>query len=168
LKTTGAFGIELAPWAICSSRVAYVPSGANMVPLYQNFQKQKPGFKVLVYSGSVDIATVPHSTTSPCLFQVSSAITSPWQPFFVNGQTAGYWEATKLYTHAMVKGAGHGRVENVRNYVFSYFFFPLSDEKSALSTKVTGSLDSLFYLFPSLLQVCRAMRCSPGLSRRAI
>ncbi len=72
LHTSGPFGLYTEEWTICSSKVVYASSGKNMVPLYQNFQKQKPGFKVLSYSGLVDIATVPHSTTSACLNQVSS------------------------------------------------------------------------------------------------
>jgi hypothetical protein len=55
----------------------------------------------------VDIATVPFSTTNPCLNQISSNIITEWQPWFVNGNTAGYFEQTDLFTHATVKGSGH-------------------------------------------------------------
>jgi hypothetical protein len=107
LHTSGPGGLYTEEWSICTSKVIYSSSGDNMVPLYQNFQKQKPGFRVLSYSGQVDIATVPHSTTSACLNQVSSTIVTPWQPWFVNGQTSGYWEQTPIFTHAIIKGSGH-------------------------------------------------------------
>ncbi len=45
-----------APWAACSGAINYDAVGAPMVPLYQQFQSQKPGFQVLVSSGDVDIA----------------------------------------------------------------------------------------------------------------
>ncbi len=32
---------------------------------------------------------------------------TPWQPWFVNQQTAGYWEQTPIFTHAVIKGSGH-------------------------------------------------------------
>lgn len=46
-------------WTECTSVINYDITGQSLVPKYANFQKQKPGFKVLVYSGDIDIATVP-------------------------------------------------------------------------------------------------------------
>lgn len=97
------------PWTECTSAINYNISGASLVPLYANFQNQKPGFKVLVYSGDVDIATVPFFYTQPCLGELNARNTIPWQPWYVNGQTAGYWEqfSSPTYTFATIKGAGH-------------------------------------------------------------
>jgi len=44
----------------------------------------------------------------PCLAELTAAQKSKtWGPWFVNGQTAGYWEQYDLYTYATVKGGGH-------------------------------------------------------------
>lgn len=59
----------------------YTSSGAEMAPLYRAMKTQKPGFQILIYSGDVDIATVPFSTTNPCLAQISTKTVSPWQPY---------------------------------------------------------------------------------------
>jgi serine carboxypeptidase-like clade 2 len=96
-----------APWAACSSAINYDAVGAPMVPLYQQFQAQKPGFQVLILSGDVDIATVPFAVTLPCLAQIGSPNTRVWGPWFVNGGTAGYWAQYKHFTYATIKGAGH-------------------------------------------------------------
>ncbi len=100
-------GLAPASWAACSSAINYDATGDPMVPHYQNFQKQKPGFKVLVSSGDVDIATVPFAVTLPCLNKIGSQVTRSWGPWFVNGGTAGYWAQYKDYTYATIKGAGH-------------------------------------------------------------
>lgn len=49
IHASGPLGF-VADWAICSSKIIYAPSGANMVDLYRKFQSQKPGFKILIYS----------------------------------------------------------------------------------------------------------------------
>lgn len=80
-----------------------------MIPIYKRLFSQRPDVSVLVYSGDVDIATVPFSFTITCLNELQSIATpvSPWQPWFINGATAGYTEAYKQYTFATLKGAGH-------------------------------------------------------------
>jgi len=55
----------------------------------------------------LDILTVPFAFTQPCIAQMSGKMTSGWQPWFVNGATAGYVEVYDKYTYATVKGAGH-------------------------------------------------------------
>jgi carboxypeptidase C (cathepsin A) len=95
-------------WSECTSRINYNIVGASMVPHYAKFQSQKAGFKVLVYSGDIDIATVPFAYTQPCLAELQATNTKTWGPWFVNGQTAGYWEQfSPVYTFATLKGAGH-------------------------------------------------------------
>lgn len=46
-----AFGAKETSWSVCSNKINYSSSGASMIPLYRNFPKQKPGVKILVYSG---------------------------------------------------------------------------------------------------------------------
>merc|ERR1711988_406830 len=57
-----------------SANWAYYSSNANTItsyyePLFEMFDKEK--FKVLVYSGDEDIATVPHPETQQCLAEMS-------------------------------------------------------------------------------------------------
>jgi hypothetical protein len=86
------------PWTECTSAINYNISGDSLVPLYAKFRQvehifhllrcvvflkkdvslqQKPGFNVLVYSGDVDIATVPFFYTQPCLGELNARNTIP-------------------------------------------------------------------------------------------
>jgi len=78
-----------------------------MIPFYQKFFTSRPDLDILIYSGDVDIFTVPFGYTSACLVELSNSPTSSWQPWFVNGATAGYVEVYDHFTYATVKGAGH-------------------------------------------------------------
>eukprot|EP01119_Soliformovum_irregulare_P008585 TRINITY_DN21692_c0_g1_i1.p1 TRINITY_DN21692_c0_g1~~TRINITY_DN21692_c0_g1_i1.p1 ORF type:complete len:485 (-),score=92.48 TRINITY_DN21692_c0_g1_i1:14-1468(-) len=102
-------GVNKTVWISCNSNnnFNYTTSGESMIPLYIAFAKQRPAFKILIYSGDVDIATVPFVFTHACLSQIPGRQTVPWQPWFVNGATAGYFEQYPIYTYATVKGAGH-------------------------------------------------------------
>jgi len=102
-----AIGAKPAKWAVCSNKVNYHAQGENMVLYYEKFFQQKPGFAVLVYSGDIDIMTVPFATTQPCLAEMNRPATSNWQPWYVNGWTAGYVQTFDTYTYVTVKGAGH-------------------------------------------------------------
>jgi len=94
-------------WSVCSHDIVYVRSGASMVPYYEKFFVQKPGLAILVYSGDVDIMTVPFAITQPCLAELDRTAFSTWGPWYVNGWTAGYFQKFDTYTYATVKGAGH-------------------------------------------------------------
>lgn len=107
IHAKGPNGGAPAKWTECTGAINYDITGRSMVPLYQNFHNQKPGVKILVYSGDVDILTVPFGYTQPCLHQIGARETKTWAPWFVNGQSVGYWEQFDLYTYATVRGAGH-------------------------------------------------------------
>jgi len=102
-----ALNVPPTQWVECSNALNYVVVGNSMVPYYEFFFRAKPGVKILVYSGDLDILTVPFAFTQPCIAQLSGHITQAWQPWFVNGATAGYVEVYDKYTYATVKGAGH-------------------------------------------------------------
>jgi len=103
-----ALGITIKTvWQECNGKINYDINGNSMNPNYEFFFKAKPTVKILVYSGDVDILTVPFAYTQPCISQLSGKITSPWQPWFVHGATAGYVEVYDKYTYATLKGAGH-------------------------------------------------------------
>jgi len=61
----------------------------------------------MIYSGDVDIYTVPFGYTMACLAELQESVQSAWQPWFVNGATAGYVEVYDHFTYATLKGAGH-------------------------------------------------------------
>jgi len=102
-----AIGANPVLWEECSSTLRYSESGASMLPYYQALFKQRPDVRVMVYAGDIDIFTVPFAITQGCLFQLNDTLVSTWQPWFVNGATAGYVEVFKHYTFATIKGAGH-------------------------------------------------------------
>eukprot|EP01101_Sappina_pedata_P004454 TRINITY_DN18_c0_g1_i1.p2 TRINITY_DN18_c0_g1~~TRINITY_DN18_c0_g1_i1.p2 ORF type:complete len:492 (+),score=224.66 TRINITY_DN18_c0_g1_i1:78-1553(+) len=104
-----AIGARPTNWQVCAGppKLVYFSSGEDMVVLYEKFFVQKPGFHILVYSGDIDIATVPFGLTQPCLFSMGRSQVSSWQPWTVNGWTAGYVEVFDTFTYATIKGAGH-------------------------------------------------------------
>jgi len=127
-----ALDVPTTQWNPCSDSINYDIVGNSMVPLYEFFFKAKPGVKILVYSGDLDILTVPFAFTQTCLGQLSPKIVVPWQPWFVNGATAGYVEVYDKFTYATVKGAGHEAPE----------YQPLSSFQMIQRFMKTGSLNS--------------------------
>jgi len=130
-----ALNVPPTKWTPCNGNLNYDIVGNSMVPLYEFFYKAKPGVKILVYSGDLDILTVPFAFTQPCIAQMSGKIVSPWQPWFVNGATAGYVEVYDKYTYATVKGAGHETPE----------YQPLSSYAMVQRFITTGSLNDPEY-----------------------
>uniref|UniRef100_A0A7S4KTW6 Carboxypeptidase n=1 Tax=Paramoeba aestuarina TaxID=180227 RepID=A0A7S4KTW6_9EUKA len=98
-------------WEICTpgSTLQYNISGESMIPFYQNLIATRPDVTILVYSGDIDIATVPAAQTQLCLAELQGTPIQgkTWAPWYVNGATAGYVEYFEEYTYATVKGAGH-------------------------------------------------------------
>ena len=78
-----------------------------MIPFYKTLFSLRPDIHVLIYSGDVDIATVPGPITSKALLPLQPTIKTEWSPWFVNGATVGYVQYYDTYTYATVKGAGH-------------------------------------------------------------
>jgi len=101
-----ALGVPPIQWEVCSP-LMYQFDAQNMVTFYLNIIRNKPSVNILVYSGDLDILTVPLGYTMPCLSQISKNIVSNWQPWFANGVTAGYVEKYDKFTYATLKGAGH-------------------------------------------------------------
>jgi len=125
-----ALNVPKTIWSECTD-LRYTIVGDSMIPYYEFIFRSKPGLKILVYSGDLDILTVPFAFTLPCIHQLSGRITAPWQPWFVNGATAGYVETYDKYTYATVKGAGHETPE----------FQPLTSFAMITRFLATGSLD---------------------------
>jgi len=91
----------------CTSKLEYSRNAGSMIPYYLDIFRLKPKLAVLVYSGDVDIMTVPFAITQPCLVDLQGNKMRNWSPWFVNGATAGYWEVYDTYSYATIKGAGH-------------------------------------------------------------
>jgi len=103
-------GAKQAEWFECNggeNLFNYTILGNSMIPHYLEFFAKRPDLKILVYSGDVDIFTVPFGYTKACLAELAEEPIEIWQPWFVNGATAGYVESFPHYTYATVKGGGH-------------------------------------------------------------
>jgi serine carboxypeptidase-like clade II len=101
-----------------------------MMAYYEQFFQNDPPLSILIYSGDIDIATVPHAKTQVCLDGLGRSVTQSWSrwtipgpalPHRANNITAGYVEVFDGYTFATVKGAGH----EVPTYqpIFAYNMF---------------------------------------------
>jgi len=104
LDVQNAIGAKHIEWNGCSN-INYTTLGNSMIPIYEKIFTTD--LKVLVYSGDVDIATVPFGITQACLAELPGQPVQSWQPWFINGATAGYVEEYPSYTYATLKGAGH-------------------------------------------------------------
>jgi len=102
-----AINAKPTTWSACSNTLKYRRDTGSMIPYYQDIIKKKPGIDILVYSGDIDIMTVPFGFTQACLAELDANIVTAWQPWFVNGATAGYYEQYDTYTFCTIKGAGH-------------------------------------------------------------
>lgn len=94
-------------WETCSNVLNYTSNWVDQLGLYREFFAKRPDFDILIYSGDVDIATVPFAFTNECLDLLDRPVTSKWQRWTVDGETAGFVEEFDRYTFATVKGAGH-------------------------------------------------------------
>jgi len=101
-----SLGVKSTNWQVCAN-LDYSFTAGSMIPNYQDIIKKKPDVKLLVYSGDLDIMTVPFAFTQPCILKFSGNAKTLWQPWFVNGATAGYYESFEFVTYATVKGGGH-------------------------------------------------------------
>ena len=75
----------------------------------------------MVYSGDVDIATVPHAYTQLCLSYLNRPLKTQWKRWTVDDITAGYVEVYDTYTFATVKGAGHEVPQYQPYFAFNMF-----------------------------------------------
>eukprot|EP01104_Vermistella_antarctica_P013084 TRINITY_DN3903_c1_g2_i1.p1 TRINITY_DN3903_c1_g2~~TRINITY_DN3903_c1_g2_i1.p1 ORF type:complete len:526 (+),score=106.94 TRINITY_DN3903_c1_g2_i1:68-1579(+) len=95
-------------WVECNN-IPYATPWPNMLTYYTSIFGSNATLKVLIYSGDVDIATVPHAYTQECLAELQRPQLSggEWQQWTVGGYLAGYVEYYDMYTYATIKGSGH-------------------------------------------------------------
>lgn len=61
----------------------------------------------MIYSGDVDVATVPHQETQRCISKLNMNIVKPWRMYQIGPNPAGFVEIYDHIWYATVKGAGH-------------------------------------------------------------
>mmetsp|Transcript_19140 Transcript_19140/g.53721 ORF Transcript_19140/g.53721 Transcript_19140/m.53721 type:complete len:506 (+) Transcript_19140:47-1564(+) len=113
-------------WSECTpgSVLSYNATGASMIPSYQRLFEERPDVDILVYSGDIDIATVPMFYTTFCLETLNSDIVREWGPWHVNGAAAGYVQTHRDFTYATARGGSHEVPTNIpypAYYLFERF-----------------------------------------------
>jgi len=112
-------------WYSCTGQLLsglnYTSDRPNMLDYYNIFFESLD-IKILIYSGDVDIDTVPHAQTQLCLSYLERPLVTSWTRWTVPGPkipvyipqhkeksniTAGYMEVYDKYYYATVRGAGH-------------------------------------------------------------
>jgi carboxypeptidase C (cathepsin A) len=96
-------------------RFHYSRSNVSVILTWRQIFKTLPGLKVLIYSGTEDIATNPSFLTQTCLHELRDDRGSTgknWSSWKVNNWHAGYVEYFERYAFATVQGAGHRVPEN--------------------------------------------------------
>ncbi|XP_031273265.1 serine carboxypeptidase-like 17 [Pistacia vera] len=95
-------------WARCNKSLSYIKDIPSSLNYHRNLIKR--GYRVLIYSGDLDLA-IPYVGTETWIKSLNLTIDSGWQPWSVEGQVAGYWmryiESIYSLTYATVKGGGH-------------------------------------------------------------
>ncbi|XP_031248001.1 serine carboxypeptidase-like 1 isoform X2 [Pistacia vera] len=95
-------------WARCNQSILYTEDVPSSLYYHRNLIKR--GYRVLIYSGDLDMA-VPYVGTETWIKSLNLTVESGWQPWSVEGQVAGYWmqyaEGIYSLTYATVKGGGH-------------------------------------------------------------
>jgi len=98
-------------WVSCTTpaQLNYTTEWPNMLPYYKRFFEQKPSLRIAIYSGTADIATVPHAYTQTCIAELGDPITKRWHPFQIEGvdEVAGYVENHQHFTFVAFRGLGH-------------------------------------------------------------
>ncbi len=62
-----AIGVPPTNWQSCVALNYTFDDAGSMVPYYQSFFQQRPDLSILIYSGDVDIGTVPFGFTQACI-----------------------------------------------------------------------------------------------------
>ncbi|CAL2279427.1 unnamed protein product [Prunus armeniaca] len=101
---------SITEWERCNKTLQelYISDVSSSLVYHENIIKQ--GYRVLVYSGDHDM-DIPYVATMAWIESLNLTVDSPWKPWFVDGQVAGYrvQYTYKKYqlTYATIKGAGH-------------------------------------------------------------
>ncbi|VFQ68528.1 unnamed protein product [Cuscuta campestris] len=93
-------------WTACSEKLNrnWNDTEDSILPIYR--QLIAAGLRIWVFSGDVD-SVVPVTATRYSLAQLKLPVATPWYPWYVRKQVAGWTEVYKGLTFATVRGAGH-------------------------------------------------------------
>eukprot|EP01128_Nolandella_sp_AFSM9_P002197 TRINITY_DN12581_c0_g1_i1.p1 TRINITY_DN12581_c0_g1~~TRINITY_DN12581_c0_g1_i1.p1 ORF type:complete len:442 (-),score=83.34 TRINITY_DN12581_c0_g1_i1:52-1377(-) len=113
-----------AKWEGCTDILNYTTTFPTTMPIYEYFFEKHPSLRILIYSGDVDIATVPHIMTQVCIAHLPITQVGDWRSYHVDGIVGGWVQDYDRLTYATVKGAGHEvpmYVPSAAYYLFSKF-----------------------------------------------
>jgi hypothetical protein len=80
-------------WVRCNESLSYTEDVFSTVNYHRNLIKK--GYHILIYSGDHDMV-VPYISTHTWIDSLNLTISNEWEPWFVDGQVAGY---TVEYTY---------------------------------------------------------------------
>lgn len=112
-------GVRPTKWAPCCAEVGqsgeqcelnYTNHWTDMTPYWEYlFGQWSDQVAMQIYSGDVDIATVPYPYTSLCIDSWGLTPSKAWRPWVINSQTAGYVTEydEQNFRFVTLKGAGH-------------------------------------------------------------
>ncbi|XP_044489160.1 serine carboxypeptidase-like 17 isoform X1 [Mangifera indica] len=95
-------------WVRCNKSLIYSEDVISTIE-YHRYLITK-GYRALIYSGDQDMI-IPYVGTQTWIKSLNLTIQYDWQPWFVDGQVAGYtrqdYEIPSSFTYTTVKGGGH-------------------------------------------------------------
>ncbi|KAF7836098.1 serine carboxypeptidase-like 40 [Senna tora] len=93
-------------WSPCSNVITKWNDGpSTILPLLKELLNL--GLRVWIFSGDVD-GSMPVTSTLYSINKMNLEVTTPWHPWFFNGEVGGYTQVYKgNLTFATVRGAGH-------------------------------------------------------------
>ncbi|XP_021822235.1 serine carboxypeptidase-like 7 isoform X2 [Prunus avium] len=105
---------SIKEWVRCNKSIqaSFIHDVSSTVVYHENLIKQ--GYRVLVYSGDQDM-NIPYLGTISWIESLNATVTSPWKPWLVNEQVAGYRVQYTNQKHELtfttIKGGGHAAPE---------------------------------------------------------
>lgn len=91
-------------------RLNFTNNWAMMRPYWETAFAVRPRLRVLVYSGDLDVGTVPMTYSQVCLPDMGASPSGEWRPWTLDGQVAGYtqqYDGAGPVLYATIKGAAH-------------------------------------------------------------
>ncbi|XP_059445738.1 serine carboxypeptidase-like 18 isoform X2 [Corylus avellana] len=106
-----ALGIRegsIKEWTRCNASLSYTDNVFSTLDYHRNLIKK--GYRMLIYSGDQDMV-IPYVGTHAWIKSLNLTVSEDWEPWFVDGQVAGYameynYKKCRL-RYAIVKGGGH-------------------------------------------------------------
>jgi hypothetical protein len=98
-------------WNSYQTHFNYTHDVGSTLKFYRTIMKNAPNAKILVYSGTGDVGTVPWTYSTPCIYRLfgDEKPSTPWTSYYVNHHRSGHFVqwANGQFTFATVKGGAH-------------------------------------------------------------